>query len=148
MTPQDEREAIARVVDPYAWRAYDATLLPFVEGRGAHEGESWHVRAYLAGCRNAEDASLWWQETADSTEPVTVALFRDSLAKADAILALRQPGAEYRRGIEDAAMVAERDSTYVSDHPYYAPQDRAKNATRKAIATAIRALTDANNKES
>lgn len=41
--------------------------------------------------------------------------------------------------IERCAAIAEANSDYVSDHPYYAPQDRARNATRKGIAAAIRA---------
>jgi len=97
-----EVEAIARIIDPAAWRCYDATLLPFQENRGAHEGESWHVRAYQAGCRSADDARRWWLETADDSEPHTICLFRESLTKAKAIAALAtQPATGRAMGGED-----------------------------------------------
>jgi len=89
------REEIARAIDPDSWRAYDNTLRPFAENRGAMQvlGESfWYVQAYQDGCRSVGDARRWWIETASPMGPIQVGLFRDSLAKADAVLALLSPG--------------------------------------------------------
>jgi hypothetical protein len=108
MTEQRARETVARIIDPGAWRRYDAMMRPFAENRGALEGESWHVLAYQRGCRSVEDAHRWWAETADAQrEPVDIALWRDSLVKAGDILsALSTPFAESAKPPSDSEMAA------------------------------------------
>ena len=84
------REQIARIIDPQAWRAFDATLQPYIENRGTREGEHfWHVQAYRTGCTTAEEATEWWYKNADETlEPSEVWRFRLSLTTADKIMDL------------------------------------------------------------
>ena len=135
-TPKDEtadvlREAMARIIEPSAWAAYDATLRPFAENRGSQEGENfWHPRAYAAGCRTVEDARKWWLEIAEN-EPVQVYLLRDSLVKAGCIAALSDRAAE-REGAWIEGELAGRQrmahSAMASDKAAAAWKDRAKKA--------------------
>jgi len=93
---------------------------------GDQQEDAWLVRFCDRDCGDAiftgpdAEAEAWayWERYAPS---FNIYVFR--------LAALRQPGAEYRRGVEDAARVAE-----------------GRTGTRKrgqSLATAIRALTDA-----
>jgi hypothetical protein len=85
-------EAVACIIEPGCWRAYDNTLRPFSENRGAlaTKGECfWYEAAYRSGCRTVDDARQWWLRMGDAhTNPVEMSLLRESLNKARAIAAL------------------------------------------------------------
>jgi hypothetical protein len=72
MSPQDEREAIARLA--YSWSP------------SIHEAKT-------VDCESGGFVEASWEEVSDKVR----GWFYD---RADVILALRQPGAEYRRGVE------------------------------------------------
>ena len=89
----EDREAIARIINPWAWNQFDAAIRPFEKNRGAQGSEGteqfWYSWTY--GQRNhraVEEVRNWFMlEKLEGQEPGAVFAFRESLTKADEILA-------------------------------------------------------------
>jgi hypothetical protein len=106
MSPQDEREAIARIIHPSGWANPAETGLSYPA-----------AERHLAMLRS------------------------QAFAKADAILALRQPRAEYRRAVEDAARAVEA-GLQLGHEGYDLTGFIHSNGYLRAAASAIRLLPD------
>lgn len=86
------REAIARIINPWAWEQFDAAVRPFAESRGAQDPygreQFWYPLTYgVRGHRTVEDVRNWFlAENLEGQEPGAIFHVRESLTKADAIL--------------------------------------------------------------
>ena len=83
-------EAIARIIEPEAWNAYDRSLAPYKENRGAcsSNGECfWYQITWEAGCRSQDDVHRFWVDQPISAPPLDMYLWEQSQIKARKILA-------------------------------------------------------------
>jgi hypothetical protein len=84
-----DMEAIARIIEPEAWDAYDRSIAPYKENRGAraNDGEAfWYQITWTLGCRSIEDVHRFWVEQPIPAPPLDMYLWAQSQIKAHKIL--------------------------------------------------------------
>lgn len=145
MTDNIQAELIARLIEPRGWRALDAAIKPFVENRGAVDGEQhWHEWVYRNGCRSGDEARRYMLEEPLHWREITIDIMalRESVEKAQAILDVLSATkdashtAELEALRERAAMVAMGHWSANNGEPYL----KFWNAAVRLVAQDIRAL--------
>jgi hypothetical protein len=137
MSPQDERDEARQIVRDIYWMARR-----YADGR-----QSYAVGMFNDAVRKAYDAG-WLEHRLDHEprfardsmfSPEWKSIEQRALDAETALAALRHPGAEYRRGVEDAARACDAEAARKSKA---CPTGSHSERTARNLATAIRLLPD------
>ena len=122
MTPPPEHialtpEQIARIIEPTAWKVFDAAIRPFAEQRGAGSSEQplLYGDMWKAGVRTAEQARDYMLNKDIPVLCVDIGLLRNSLTKARDILALSSLGngkPDVSEGVKASEVIAVCEDLY------------------------------------
>jgi len=90
----------ARIINPWAWRQFDAAVRPFDENRGAQDPEGleqfWYALTWgNRGYRKSHEVRRWFlEEELLGAEPLAIFAVRESLEKSRTYLAAILPRVE------------------------------------------------------